>query len=506
MKMDRCFLCASAIFLSVLVPACGSKTPNPDPEPEVVVPQWKKDTLSAASITLPSFFSNDMLLQRNATVTFHGEAAEGDTVRILPAWTAEESEGVTTKDGKWTVKVSTPDAGGPYTVAVYNKGRTVLKNVLIGDVWFCSGQSNMEMPLPGFDGQPPIDSQADIAAASPDVPIRMFIDDNLRGKWRRQYAKEPQEDIIGSWELNTPDNVRYCSAISYYFAKILNEKSDVPIGVIVSSLGGSKIQSWMSEDAVKAYSEIDVEAMKNAELTDENHSKFPCVLYNAKVAPFFCLPIKGMVWYQGESNYTEYLKYPRYQKSFVDDLRAKWNCGDFPFLFVQIAPWNYSSSKGLDAARFRAAQSRSAKEISNAGMVCIMDLGDEQNIHPVRKKEVSERLVNYALALAYGDKTVHYKSPECSEVTFSGSTVRVKITGQSNLAGVGTTVSGFEMAGKNGQFYDATARISGSDEITLSSPDVTDATAVRYCYHNFIEATVFDVDGLPLDPFYQNKK
>lgn len=463
---------------------------------------WKQNSEFEAEVVLPSLFSDNMILQRNAEVVIWGTAlAEGDVVHVLPSWAKTASEAIVGKGRKWKTTITTPDAGGPYSISFYDNGCSTINNIMIGDVWFCSGQSNMEMPLPGFQGQPPVDSQADIAEASADVPIRMFLVDNIDGAWKRQYANSPQEKIIGSWQLNTPDKVRNSSCIAYYFAKLLQKEIDIPVGIIVSSLGGSKIQSWMSEEAASGFPEIKVDEMKEAVLNDSNHYNYPCVLYNAKIAPFLCLPIKGMIWYQGESNSGEYKAYPSYQKAFVNDLRAKWNCGEFPFYFVQIAPYSNGNSSGLDWARFRECQSKSANEITNSGMVCIMDLGDENNIHPVRKKEVAQRLVNYALGQSYGKSDLIYKSPELKSTEVRDGSVTINVATTSTIAGQGSTAAGFEIAGADGKFYQADAMISTAKTIVVSCDKVKEPKMLRYCYRNYIEATVFDRTGLPLVPF-----
>lgn len=482
----------SFIFLTFAMLSCSCSKPDES---------WKNNTEYEAEVVLPSLFSDNMILQRNAEVTIWGSAlSEGDVVHVLPSWTKKDSEAIVDSHGKWSTTITTPDAGGPYSISFYDNGCSTINNIMIGDVWFCSGQSNMEMPLPGFQGQPPVDSQADIAAATPDIPIRMFLVDNINGAWKRQYANSPQKNIIGSWLLNSPENVKNSSCIAYYFAKLLQQETKVPVGIIVSSLGGSKIQSWMSEEAASAFPEINVAEMKEAGLNDSNHYNYPCVLYNAKVAPFHCMPIKGMIWYQGESNSGEYKSYPAYQKAFVEDLRAKWGCGEFPFYFVQIAPYSNGNSAGIDWARFRDCQTRSAKEISNSGMVCIMDLGEENNIHPVRKKEVAQRLVNYALGQTYGRTDLVYQSPEFESAEVNDNEVIVTIATKSALANQGSSVDGFELAGADGKYYAAKATISSAKTITVSCDKVSVPVSMRYCYRNFIQASVFDNTGLPLNP------
>lgn len=512
------------------VPASQPETPDePTPEP-VENPQWMADTLSAAAVTLPSLFSDDMLLQRNATVKLWGTGASaGDTVRVWPSWSSAALEAVASDDGRWTADVATPDAGGPYIISIYNRGRSILNNVLIGDLWFCSGQSNMEMPLSGFSSARfPADYQADMEAASPDVPLRIFNAVIIDGAYKRQYAASPQEEVLGSWQLNTPGNVRYASCLAWYFARGLVQSQGVPVGIIISSRSGSGIQCWMSEEAATAFAEIDTGAARNMTMTDEDSKTVPCALYNAMVAPFLCLPIKGIIWYQGENNRNQYEQYAGYQDAFVADLRSKWGVGDFPFYFVQIAPYSYGNSSALSAARLRAAQARSAEEIPNCGMVCTMDLGEENNIHPLKKKEVSARLVNYALACTYGHSDVHYRSPQMLSVSMSldstetksqidslasrdygdisvshvqGATAVIKVDAQSSLAGVGESVDGFEIEDDEGVWYKADATVTATDEITVRALVESYPVSVRYCYHNYVMATVFDVDGLPLLPF-----
>lgn len=305
-----------------------------------------------AKIKLPAILGDNMVLQQKSNVKLWGEAKSKTNIKIRTSWNENDYVVVSDEKGNWMVNINTPAAGGPYKISISDGEEIVLNNVLIGEVWFCSGQSNMEMPVRGFNGQPVEGSLDVIAKAVPKTPIRMFTTDSNNGKWVRQFSKEPQADCKGEWLENTSENVANTSAVAYYFASYIQSVLDIPVGIIVSSWGGSKVEAWMSREALEPFSEIDLSFLKNKDEI-RNPTATPCVLYNAKIAPITNFAIKGFLWYQGESNRGNADLYTQLMPAFVADLRSKWGVGEFPFYFVQIAPFNYDGIERTSAARLR---------------------------------------------------------------------------------------------------------------------------------------------------------
>lgn len=287
-------------------------------------------TFVEAKVQLPSVLSSNMVLQQQANVKLWGKAKENSSVTIKTSWDNRTYKTTADKQGKWLLNVSTPTAGGPYEITFSDGEALTLKNILIGEVWFCSGQSNMEMPMSGFDRQPTQGTNDIIAKAKASTPIRIYNTDSKDGRWVRQYSKTPQEDCKGEWLENTPVNVSHTSAAAYFFARYIQEVLEVPVGIIVSSLGGSKVEAWMSREAISPFKSIDLAILDNDEPV-KNITATPCVLYNGKIAPFTNFTIKGFLWYQGESNRDNADLYQSLMPAFVKDLRSKWNIGEFPF-------------------------------------------------------------------------------------------------------------------------------------------------------------------------------
>lgn len=310
-----------------------------------------------AKVKLPSVLSSNMVLQQQSNVKLWGEAKENSFVTIKTSWNNKSYKTATDQQGKWLLIVSTPVAGGPYEISFSDGETLTLKNILIGEVWFCSGQSNMEMPMSGFDRQPTQGTNDIIAKAKASTPIRIYNTDSKDGRWVRQFSKTPQEDCKGEWLENSPSNVSHTSAVAYFFAKYIQEVLEVPVGIIVSSLGGSKVEAWMSREAITPFKSIDLSILDNDEPI-KNITATPCVLYNGKIAPFTNFTIKGFLWYQGESNRDNADLYKSLMPAFVKDLRNKWSIGEFPFYFVEIAPFNYESADGTSAARMREVNSK----------------------------------------------------------------------------------------------------------------------------------------------------
>ena len=454
-----------------------------------------------AKVTLPAVLDNNMVLQQQSDVKLWGKARPNTTVQIRTSWNGAKYETRSDKQGDWLTQVATPQAGGPYEITFDDGEVTKLQNILIGEVWFCSGQSNMEMPMRGFDRQPMQGGNDVIAKAKPATPIRIFNMDNKAGQWVRQQSKTPQADCQGEWQEHTPVNVAHASAAAYYFARYIQEVLEVPVGIIIASRGGAKIEPWMSREALEPFKEISLSALDDdSPMVD---TQTPCVLYNSKVAPLLNFCIKGILWYQGESNRNNAHLYNRLQAAFVKDLREKWGLGELPFYFVEIAPFNYEGPDGTSAAYLREAQLQSMREIPNCGMVSTLDVGHPVFIHPVDKETVGTRLAWWALGQTYGREGFGYATPIYKSMEIAEGKIYINVENAPNgLCPMWTSLEGFEIAGEDRVFHPAFAEIeTKSCRLAVSSKEVPNPVAVRYAFKNYATASVFNIHGLPLAPF-----
>jgi len=455
-----------------------------------------------AKVKLPGILGDNMVLQQKTAAKIWGWANKNAKIKVTTSW--DKKTFVTTSDskGNWLLKVNTPDAGGPYELSISDGDAVILKNILIGEVWFCSGQSNMEMPMRGFDRQPLKGANNVIAKAKPNIPIRMYTTDSKDGNWVRQFNKKSQVDCQGQWLENRPENVANISAAAYYFARYVQDVLDIPVGIIVSSSGGSVVESWMSREAIEPFKEINLSILDDTSKI-KNPNATPCVLYNAKIAPLINFSIKGFLWYQGESNRKNADLYARLMPAFVRDLRTKWDIGEFPFYFVQIAPFNYERAEGTSAARLREVQLQNMNDIPNSGMVTTMDIGHPVFIHPVDKETVGERLALWALGATYGRKGFVYASPVYQSMEKKSQKIYINFNhAEGGICPMWTDLKGFEIAGPDRVFYAAKAEIETSTtRLAVSSDKVPDPIAVRYAYRNYVEASIFGLSGIPVAPF-----
>jgi sialate O-acetylesterase len=455
-----------------------------------------------AKVKLPAILANNMVLQQKASVKIWGWASENAKIKVKTSWDKQLYSTVADSKGNWLLSINTPAAGGPYQISISDGEALILHNILIGEVWFCSGQSNMEMPMRGFDRQPINGGNNHIARANPKVPIRMFTTDSKDGKWVKQFSKTPQSDCTGEWLENSSENVANISATAYYFAKYVQEVLNVPVGIIVSSWGGSIVESWMSREAIKPFSEINIDILDNDSVVRKPQAT-PCVLFNAKIAPLTNFTIRGFLWYQGESNRNNYYLYGKLMQAFVNDLRKKWNIGEFPFYFVQIAPFNYEGADSLSAARLREVQAQNMSDISNSGMVTTMDIGNPVSIHPDNKETVGERLALWALGQTYGRKGFGYAPPVYKAMEIKEKRIYIDFKyAERGIYPMWTALKGFEIAGEDKIFYPANAEIERSTtRLVVWCEKVPNPVAVRYAYKNFAEASIFGLSGLPVAPF-----
>jgi len=442
-----------------------------------------------AEIKLPSIFCDNMVMQQQTEAAIWGKASKNATVKVSTSWNNKSYSTQASADGNWKLKVTTPKAGGPYEISVSDGKALKLKNVLIGEVWVCSGQSNMEMPMKGFRNQPILGSSNAVALSS-NTTIRLFT-------VKKATSLEPLDNFTGDWKLCEPENVYEFSATAYYFGLALNKALNVPIGLINTSWGGTRIEPWISEMGCKNFDWVKLPEKKPVENLSQ---QTPTVLFNAMINPIVGYGMRGAIWYQGESNRNEPQNYAKLMPGLIEDWRSVWGIGEFPFYFVQIAPFDYGPS-GLNSAYLREAQLKASTAIKNIGMASTMDTGEKDCIHPANKEASSKRLALLALAQTYGIKGIASLSPVMKEMKVAEGIVKLTFDNAPNgLTSWGKELSCFEVAGANKRFFPAKAFITGTG-VTVFSPSVAEPVAVRYAFKDFIIGDLFSTDGLPVSSF-----
>lgn len=440
---------------------------------------------TSTQLHLPSVFSDHMVLQQQSSVPVWGWAEAGTTVKIVGSWMSKDTICAKVDDcGHWIARVPTTRYGGPYTLQILSNNKIELKDIMLGEVWLCSGQSNMEWsPNNGIQNQ-----QEEIEAAHhPD--IRFF-------SLSKQGSKYLQEDCHGQWEKCTPEVMKRRSAIAYFFGKQLQKELDVPIGLIVSAWGGTPAEVWTPRDTIMKYKEI-----ANAVIykTYPWWPIEPGVLYNSMIHPLMPYDIAGAIWYQGESNRDNPSSYSILMEKLIESWRKGFD-KDFPFYIVQIAPFNYGSVAN-GPALIREAQEQVVRKVPNTGLVVTADVGDAQNIHPARKAEVGIRLANLALGRKYKVLEHGYEHPFFTQVSVEkGKAILSFSHAAAGLVCPDKEVRGVMIAGKDGHFIPANTRIKGS-RLIVSSPKVKHPVSIRYCFDDATIGNLFNREGLPVAPF-----
>ena len=451
-----------------------------------------------AKITLPSVLSDNMVLQQKTEAAVWGTAEPGRKVVIRTSW--DKNKIIAESDpqsGKWFARVSTPEAGGPYEISISDGEKTTLKNVLIGEVWYCSGQSNMEMPVKGYGSQPVLNGADAIVNARASRPIRIC---NIK----KASSKKPLETSEGTWQENTPEIVANTSATAYFFADALQKAIEVPVGIIVSAWGGSSIETWMTREVIeKDFPEFKLDYLDNGrEIIKKDIYQLPCLLYNGQVNPIVPFTFKGMLWYQGEQNRPNPGFYVRLQTAYAKMMRELFNVPDAPFYFVQIAPYSYDNGRKTHSGYFCEAQAKTLLSIAHSGMCTTSDIGEYGTIHPRYKQEVGKRLALLALKHDYGMDAVEADAPSYKSAEFKGSEAYITFNvGWLGLSPMGSCISGFEIAGADRVFYPASACLHKNKIIKVSSPEVPEPVAVRYCWRNWSVGGVYNNFGIVAGPF-----
>ena len=481
-----------------------------------------------ADVKLPAVIGDNMVLQQGKTAHIWGWAEPGEQIMVNASWRTMAWGVTANKDGRWSFEMSPPKTAGPHEMTVSSKNTITIKNILVGEVWVCSGQSNMQWSV-----RASANAEQEIGGA--DYPkVRLFT-------VKRKVADEPQTDCEGSWTTCSPETVPGFSAVGYFFGRELHKELNVPIGLIHTSWGGTPAESWTRRGALesvpdctpilerfdeamakypeakKKYDESMIawkEDVKKAKAEGKKpprrpgapfgpgnpHS--PAGLYNAMIAPLIPYSIGGAIWYQGESNAGRAYQYRKLFPAMITNWRKDWGQGDFPFLFVQLANFMAVDPEPVDSAwaELREAQLMTLA-LPNTGMAVIIDIGEARDIHPKNKQDVGKRLALWALGKTYGKKLV-YSGPIYKSKRTEGNKIALEFehVGGGLIGGGGEPLKGFAVAGADRKFVWADAKIDGNTVI-ISSNEVSEPAAVRYGWANNPVCNLYNKEGLPASPF-----
>lgn len=442
-----------------------------------------------AKIILPSVITDNMVLQQKEAVSIWGWSTEvGEKIKVCGSWN-NDTVTVKARMGVFEAKLQTPGYGGPYAVEIIGHEKRVIKNVMIGEVWVASGQSNMFMPvdsvLKRFRGV--VNYKEEIKAAN--YPnIRMFT-------VSRVYSEHRQDNCLGDWKVCTPENVKNFSATAYFFAKSLHKNLDIPIGIISSSWGGSNAKWWVSQEALSENKTLSQYYEPSAKQANKWQIKTGG-LFNAMISPLTKYGIKGVIWYQGESNRNSAIVYKELMTALIKDWRACWGC-DFPFYFTQVAPFNYPNGKS--SAYIREAQLQTLT-VPNTGMAVTNDVGNLKNIHPLQKQQVGERLALWALAKDY-KKDIAFSGPLYRSMSVQKDKIIIEFDyAEDGLMTKGKALTDFEIAGEDKEFVAAEVKIKGNT-VVVSAKAVKLPVAVRFAFSNTAQPNLYNKAGIPASAF-----
>ena len=486
---------------------------------------------ATANVKLPGVFGDHMVLQRDQAVPVWGWGESGEKVTVT--FGQQTQTATTGGNGRWSVKLDPVKAGGPYVLTVAGKNTLHFSDVLVGEVWLCSGQSNMEMQVNGV-----LNPHAESVTA--DYPkLRMIT-------VKRNSADAPQQTSTGEWVVCSPKTVTGFSATAYFFGRELHKRLDVPVGLVHSSWGGTQIQAWTSMQAQQAVPGLAsvIDAPKNAAMhfnaaaAKEQFEKAkaawdkeaaaaktqgkpftkpqprmatdpmtapgnPARLYNGMIAPLVPYAIRGAIWYQGESNAGVAKLYGLQLRTMIANWRQDWHQGDFPFLYVQLPNYMAAQKQPSETGGWPIVREEMLKTLSlpNTGMAVTIDVGETGNIHPKNKEAVGYRLAQWALAKTYDKKKVVACGPLYTSIDKQDGKVVVHFDcAKGGLVAKGGKLKGFAVAGDDKKFVWADAKIDG-ETVVVSSAEVKQPTAVRYAWANNPECNLTNKAGLPASPF-----
>jgi len=507
-------LALSGILL--VLPGCGAGTPV------------KHTTVPSAGVRLPSIISDNMVLQQGKAIPVWGWAGANEAVTVTGSWGNGKWKTTADQDGKWMVKIDTGKEGGPYEMTISNGNPITVKNILVGEVWVCSGQSNME-----FTVKQAKNSAQEIAEANNYSQIRQFL-------VGRKVIYTPMYNCIGKWQICSSQTAGNFTAVGYYFGRELNKQLNVPVGLIHTSWGGTPAESWMSKEYLESdpnfqpilkrfeQASVNYPALKDKYRSDmqkynsivpqlkaegkplpprpeepigPGHAYSPMGLYNGMIVPILPYGIRGAIWYQGESNAWRAYQYRTLFPAMIKNWRDAWHQGDFPFLFVQLANFQAANPEPVESdwAELREAQLMTLSK-PNTGMAVIIDVGEANDIHPKNKQDVGKRLALWALAKTYG-KNIVYSGPIYTLMEVQGNKAILHFDHVGGgLMAKGDSLKGFAIAGADKKFVWADAKIEGNT-VVVSSDKVSVPVAVRYAWAINPVCNLYNKEGLPATPF-----
>ena len=459
-----------------------------------------------AKVRLPHLIGDNMVIQQQTDVRLWGWDKPGTTVKVTTSWNSDVVTAKTGKDGRWMAKVQSPRASyEPLSITFDDGEKTTIKDVLAGEVWVCAGQSNMEMPVKGFWQCPVKDyNQWVIESAQHKGVHSVKIPSVMRA--------EPQEDAQCEWRVCGPETVSDFSATGYFFARLMHQALDIPIGLIEANKGGSRVESWLTKENLQKYTSDPTDSVEIAKKWAKFDYHRSLLWGNGTFNPILNYTVKGILYYQGCSNVGDPGdQYSQRMKLLVDQWRGQFGLGEIPFYFVEIAPYFYDDVNGDAGARLREQQFKAAQIIPNSALVCTNDLAypyEFSQIHPTQKQQVGERLAYTTLNRDYGFSQVLYKSSSFKDMKIDGDAVLIHLQDNYHTDAPFEDIRGFELAGEDRVFHPAKAQHFWQEgggywdeALKLTCPEVAKPVAVRYCFRNFQLGNVKNGANLPLFPF-----
>ncbi|MDR2345296.1 MAG: sialate O-acetylesterase [Planctomycetaceae bacterium] len=447
-----------------------------------------------ADVKLPDVFASGMVLQRDLPAPVWGWADPQEKITVTIGDQSQTTE--TNEDGRWQVKLNPLKAANkPTKLIVKGKNEIVLENILVGEVWLCSGQSNMAWTMNKLP-----DSKADIPSIN-NVNIRLF-------QVKHETAQKPVDHLTPTikWQSAEPKSVTHFSSIGYYFGAKLNEELDVPIGLIDSSWGATRIEPWTTVDGFKSVSIPSVVKLADVKLSEKPNQQQPTALYNKMIHPLTPFAMRGVIWYQGEGNLNDKMIYAEKMKALIAGWRKVFNNAELGFYYVQLAPFRYGNVP-TSLPQLWEAQAEVEKQVSKSGMVVINDIGNINDIHPKNKKIVALRLAAQALNKTYGKKEIACESPKFEKLTIDGESVVISFTDVKEFkTRDGKSPDWFEIAGENKEYHKADAVIVDKTKIKLTSDKVSKPVHVRFAWSQIAEPNLRNESDLQLGAFRTDKE
>ncbi len=471
--------------------------------PTTIILMMSMCLAAQAKLTLSNLCSDGMVLQQETGAKIWGEATPGSQITVTSSWNGSAHKCKTGSDGRWSIRLQTPKGSyRPYSITIKGDSETIkIENVLIGEVWLASGQSNMEMPMRGFFNCPVENAAGYICSAPAKDRLRMFTVPKAQ-------SYEPLNGTEGKWESAEPSTIPNMSATAYFFARRINEVTDMPVGIISCAYGGARVESWIPENMLREHTDENLDHKAIEAMTDYRR---PFLMYNAMLCPVKGYSIKGFIWYQGCSNVGSHDNFVQRMTMLIDHWRSCWDDdrAQLPFYMVEIAPYRYKPAGDTSyAALLRKAQHDVASSVPNCGIAVTNDLVESyemDNIHPAKKKPVGDRLAYLALNRTYGFRSIACDSPEaikCIRIKDSNE-LGIVLTNCDNGLSRWMEIEGLEVAGSEGVFYPVRYAYFEWDSkmLRIRSEFVPDPCRVRYGWGDFRPGNLKNVEGLPVSPF-----